>query len=324
MITYKARENNIVSSQAELQQSIINTLNIFFNAFIGKLEYKLHLVSSITTQDGSTQNASAIQVQTGTYKDGRPKYKTIVNRFAVIDVYLTLPLQSKKKLTRLSLAPVNILGYKPTNAELDILSQNIGSILNNGIINIQTPQTPTPTNQTTPTNTPPTAPPPPPASIRINFGATLPLDIKLSTFNQFVDMVRAGTHTPAEASDALYDYIKKTVEAAGGSSQVAGLVILDSYGLNANQYGQLATDNARGAIASVIQAEATKPVPQQTSGKPGENTLTLLEYYTALKTPLPTVAERALIYEKFGLGPAPTYVGAVEQNIDLLAKLKAQ
>lgn len=50
---------------------------------------------------------------------------------------------------------------------------------------------------------------------------------------------------------------------------------------------------------------------------------TLWEYYTALGQPLPPIAERAKLYEAYGLGPASAYRGTAEQNTKLLRALQA-
>lgn len=48
---------------------------------------------------------------------------------------------------------------------------------------------------------------------------------------------------------------------------------------------------------------------------------TLYEYYTGKGQALPSVGERAKIYESYGLGKASTYSGSAQQNTSLLSKL---
>jgi len=48
---------------------------------------------------------------------------------------------------------------------------------------------------------------------------------------------------------------------------------------------------------------------------------TLYEYYTQQGLPLPSISERAKLYEQFGLGSASEYRGTAEQNTALLRKL---
>ena len=50
---------------------------------------------------------------------------------------------------------------------------------------------------------------------------------------------------------------------------------------------------------------------------------TLYEYYTSKGQKLPSISERAKIYEQAGLGPASTYRGTAEQNIKLLQALQS-
>lgn len=49
---------------------------------------------------------------------------------------------------------------------------------------------------------------------------------------------------------------------------------------------------------------------------------TLWEYYASLGQRLPTISERAKLYEAYGLGPASEYRGTVEQNTRLLQALQ--
>jgi hypothetical protein len=52
---------------------------------------------------------------------------------------------------------------------------------------------------------------------------------------------------------------------------------------------------------------------------------TLYDYYTkGLGKPLPSLSERAKLYEQYGLGKASQYTGTAEQNIALLNKLQSQ
>lgn len=52
------------------------------------------------------------------------------------------------------------------------------------------------------------------------------------------------------------------------------------------------------------------------------NAHTLGQFYTAVGKPLPSLADRALLYEQLGLGAKSTYTGTAEQNNRLLALLK--
>lgn len=66
-------------------------------------------------------------------------------------------------------------------------------------------------------------------------------------------------------------------------------------------------------------APKTTPQPISTPTiKPGKS---LYEYYKEKGARFPTFKERAILYEKYGLGPATTYRGTIEQNTALLNKL---
>lgn len=51
---------------------------------------------------------------------------------------------------------------------------------------------------------------------------------------------------------------------------------------------------------------------------------TLYDYYSSQGKPLPSVADRAPLYQSLGLGSAGAYFGTAEQNIALLGKLTSQ
>ena len=208
MLAYQQRVNDIVESRLDLEQSTINNLSVFFNSFQRKLIYEIKLVSSITTQDGTTQTGQSHQTTTGYYANGTPKYKTIVNKFAVMDIFLVLPGKSRQKLTRIVLAPVNILKYNPKKDDLDTESNSVKLLILTGNI--------APIITTTPVVTP-----------------------------------------------------------------------------------------------------VVTPTPQETQAL-----TTLYAYYSSKGATLPTITERSVIYESYGIGPRGTYVGTAEQNNALLAKLQ--
>jgi hypothetical protein len=56
---------------------------------------------------------------------------------------------------------------------------------------------------------------------------------------------------------------------------------------------------------------------------PANNGLTLWSYYQSKGRPFPSHQQRALLYQKFGLGTANSYTGTATQNILLLSKILA-
>ena len=301
MISFKARENDIVDNQLELQQSVINNLSAFFDGFAKKLQYELRFATSITTQDGTTQRGTSLRVQTGAYKDGTPKFKTVVNKFAVLDIYITLPGQSKKKLTRLVLAPVNILNYNPTSEELRLISSSVGSIITSGILQIAAPavsvvpevpaQQPPKPQAPAPAPAPPATPSPAPAPQIIPAGfEILPRGWQLRD-------VQTGAQVGI--ADGKTAYKKWTYVDDGRGGKISQGLTWDSVPK---------TNSVVGSVAQV---------------KLGADAATLFAWYSAQEKTLPTVTERSVIYQNFGLGPKETYAGTAEQNTALLAKLKA-
>lgn len=128
-LVYKARDNLIIESRADLEQSIINNLSVFFDVLGAQLVYDIKLVFSITAQDGTIQKAQAQQVEVKNPATGKKTLKTISNRFAVMDVWLSLGRFSKRKLTRLLLGSVNIFAYNPTLNALGIENARVNDLI---------------------------------------------------------------------------------------------------------------------------------------------------------------------------------------------------
>lgn len=128
-LTFKLRENDIVESKKDLEQSAINNLSVFFDSLPLKLIYEAKLVQSITTQDGRTVYGKVQQVKVGKNKNGTTKYKTILNKFAVLGVFVLFTGQARKKLVQIVLAPVNIFKYKPDINELFSFGKNLNKLL---------------------------------------------------------------------------------------------------------------------------------------------------------------------------------------------------
>lgn len=316
-LVYKIRENDIVNSRLELEQSIINNLSLFFEAFQQKLIYEIKLVPSITTQDGTTQRGTSQRAVVGKLASGKPKYKTIVNKFAVMDIYINLPGQTRKKLTRLALAPVDILDYNPSNQDLETQSNSVAILINAGVVE----GIPTAEN---------------PAEIakevddgedtgyrfyefevngekyyeilpwlgNIPFGYT---PISQTTFLQRRN--EQIEKDPARWKPFFEQQYKNNPKALSGGK--SGFIIKDGIPYKVED----------APVSGTTPAVSGKVATTQ---KSGANATTLSEWYQAQGQTLPSVAQRAITYESLGLGNAKTYIGTGEQNVALLAKLKAK
>lgn len=131
-LIFKLRENNIVSNRLDLEQSIINNLAVFFDALPPKFVYKISIVSSITTKDGSNIKGASHQVLVSTSKTGIKKYKTVYNKWAVLDISVKTDGGVVRKLERIVLAPIDITSYNPTLGDLETESNSINVLVQSG------------------------------------------------------------------------------------------------------------------------------------------------------------------------------------------------
>lgn len=216
-LIFEPRPSDMIDSVAELETAAQNNLAAYLVTLPGKIKYEIKIVSSVITKDGYKQTGTSQQLVVGTNKNGTPKYKTVVNRFAVLTLYFLTDKGSRSNIGTIILGPTNAATLNPTGETLRQLE----------------------------------------GSIQSNITSTKVSDIK----------------------------------AVETSTNVAVFTPTSSPAVVANQAGASAQ--------------------------------TLYEWYTANGKPLPPIADRAAVYQQFGLGSATLYTGTAEQNSRLLAALKA-
>jgi hypothetical protein len=128
-ITFELRKNDIVKNETALAYAVMNNLSVFFEALPARLEYVLSVVQTITLKDGTKLIGKIQQVEIGRNKDGTPKYQTISNKYAVLDIFIKTEDGSRKKLSRILIAPVDILRYKIDTKALADFSKNINKLV---------------------------------------------------------------------------------------------------------------------------------------------------------------------------------------------------
>jgi len=84
-----------------LKQAAANNLAPYLQALLGKIVYEVKVVSSIITKDGFKQTGTTQRIQTGTFANGTPKYKTVTNKFATLIVYAITDKGSRARLPQL-------------------------------------------------------------------------------------------------------------------------------------------------------------------------------------------------------------------------------
>jgi hypothetical protein len=283
-LTFTPRPSNLIESTDDIKTAAANNLAPFLQALPGKVIYEVRVVSSITTKDGFKQTGTTQRVQIGTYKNGLPKYKTVTNKFATLDLYIMTDKGTRTKITTIVLGPIDSAKVNATGSDIQMLQTQLPSLVTTtsikdiqNITNIPVGQG-TNTSQTTPQATPTATVAPTPVT-------TAPATA--------APVVTAPAASPT------------TINAAFNPNNGQPLYV-----------GQTVTFNGQSYTGT------TPAAPAAPAEKPGANATTLTEWYSAHGRTLPSVQERSVFWEGYGLGPASYYTGTAEQNTIFLAKLK--
>ena len=117
---FTARPDDLIESVKELEEAASNNLSTYLASVLGKIVYEVKIVSSIITKEGFKQTGVSQQIRNGSNKDGTPKYKTVTNKFATLNVYALTEKGTRAKLTTVVLGPTNsaklILGVNEVRA----------------------------------------------------------------------------------------------------------------------------------------------------------------------------------------------------------------
>lgn len=126
-LSFVARPDDIIESAAELQDAARNNLAAYLATLPGRIIYEVKIVSSVTTKDGFRQVGTRQQVLNGYDSKGNQKYKTLVNKFAILNLYILTDKGTKSKLTSVVLGPTDATRLNPTQQELVGIEQTIQS-----------------------------------------------------------------------------------------------------------------------------------------------------------------------------------------------------
>lgn len=306
-LVFEARPDDMIESLDELRQAASNNLASYLNTLLGKVVYEVKVVSSIITKEGFKQTGITQRIQTGTYSNGTPKYKTVTNKFATIVVYAITDKGSRAKLTTIVLGPVDsaklIVGQndlRSLETELpELVTTNDINEINEIITGTDTKVTNTEADSNTQTST--------------------------STSDWWIQFMSNGTNykmgpysTAAEASKAgLKESIKLDKENITHST-----FKIKQTNPDAKIWESLTKSDTSGS-SSVSDTVNNAVSTSNNATRAGAGAKTLYEWYQAQGQTLPSVKERSVIYERLGLGSANYYTGTAEQNTKLLNALKS-
>ncbi len=333
---FTAREDDLIDSIDDLQNAAANNLSNFIMALPGKIVYEIKIVSSVTTKDGFIQRGTSQQIISGYTAAGAAKYKTIVNKFAVVDIFVFTERNIRTKIQRIVLGPVDSVSFQPKTDELQMAEQNIKTNLTTSDISeiqiIKSDQ-------------------------YIEIKPTETAAEKTITEDEFNKIfgIAASYHFFADVDKKLYSGLGALLfetdyrEAARDLSQKRDIIkakglnpqLVEPYKKRENDFFALnvLASTYKGWPGEEIKTQPKEPIltayqfarPQETlpsaaippSNNPNKCLASnIAEYFDPNRSKYPNVKERSIIYEAFDLGPANWYTGTAEQNIKLLAELK--
>jgi len=333
-----ARETDLIDSMEELQTAAQNNLANFIMALPGRIIYEIKIVSSITTKDGFIQRGTRQQIISGYTTAGAPKFRTVINKFATIAIYVFTERNIRTKIQTIVLGPVDSVAFQPKTNEIQLAEQSIkANLITSDISEIQTIKTENDIEikmpaiaETNYINI---------ETIITGIGRIADLD----TWNQIPNgaLVEIGSLEGLENYRNLFVkggrtlFETKSANTAGKnvyrlnfSPQTIlrfGAILPDGASQIVSEKNTYAT--AEAAMASFIAGpQVTLPVTAiPTSNNPNRClTATIAEFFDVNRMVYPTVAERSKLYETFDLGLANWYTGTAEQNIKLLKELKSR
>lgn len=334
-LQFTARPDDLIESASELQQAINNNVSSYLATLLGKVTYEIKVVSSVIV-GGIRKTGTSQRIQSGSFANGTPKYKSVTNKFAVADLYLITDRGTRSKLTSIVLGPVDALKFQPTSDDLVGVASSVSrNILTSNTDEIDKIVTSTPTLVV------------PPASAEDSIeapgvGYCVVYDGYQGTicFNkETVSKLRLAVAKNEKTLDQAENELRLSIDMGGQDTWA------NNGAKNLGPLWQLASPKVRSILSTggtfagtpqQTQAGVSPPVtapfkdnqtpanalPVQSLPEVALTAPNLYEFYGALGRQLPTLTERGDLYQSLGLGQAAFYTGTAEQNTKLLATLK--
>jgi hypothetical protein len=116
-LSFTPRPDDLIESMGELQQAINNNVSPFLASLLSRVTYEIKVVPTVVV-NGLQMRGQAQQIQSGNFADGSPKFRTVVNKFAVANLYLITDRGTRSKVGSIVLGPTNAVKFQPTSGEL--------------------------------------------------------------------------------------------------------------------------------------------------------------------------------------------------------------
>lgn len=329
-LTFQPRIDDLIEDVNELRSAAANNLAPFLAALPAKVTYEIKVVSSIVTANGFRQTGTTQKVQTGTNKDGTPKYKTVTNKFATLILYILTDRGTRTKLSTVVLGPVDSARFTVTSNDLITLAQDLPKIVttsNTDDIDKVISNTPTETVM------------PAQGSLGAKMKELGILFIKGNAANPYTYLYLPA-HQVGSASYprfvhsitnpenlSLYGITSEMLTPLDALPTIKDGNTTQDYLYGANFGRNIKAEEVLSVLPGAGFVLGTVPVVasgESQNNKLGADAKTLSEWYQAQGKTLPSVQERSVIYQELGLGQASYYTGTAEQNTKLLSALKAQ
>lgn len=311
---FTARPDDLIENAEELTTASHNNLAPFIAAIGNRLSYTIKIVPSVKSASGFTQRGTVQKIISGYNKNGTPKYRQVVNKFAVMDIYVKTDKGSQAHITTIVLGPVDSVKFQAANVDMTAVASSVQQ----NII--------APASVITPTSTPAMVPIVPIHATGVFLSKNDPIWGTLYklvngsrwAYSPWPDLYTQDEINKSSADPGKFGPNEQKLKNAGVITSEAVIVpfIADRQPGETGEYRAIktfaeffGTPPSAGVVAPVVA-----PVAAQAT--------TLFEYYQAHGQSLPSVEERSKLYEQLALGQAAYYTGTAEQNTKLLAALQ--
>ena len=351
-LSFTPRTAGIIENISDLQSAVQNNLAPYLAALPSFITYDIKITAHIINEDGVTQRGTAQRIIKGYTKKGLPEYKTVINKFAVVDLFIKTDKGTRTKIKTINLGATDAAMFQPTDSDLSSLSDTVqNTIHTTNTDNIDTVISNTPTTEATTTDIPASTPTVqtvnPAASnflgkavfyrttvngedvfVPSSWGGNAPYGYTQITEADFIAGLQSQKkEIPIDLQNHTGMFAPNWVDSSFSKFQAYAPTPSEEYYTQAYFNNLPAKEQARlkalyPSYNFQFDQTPTTVTPSYTT-KLGAGATTLFDWYTANNKTFPSLSERGKLYESYGLGPATLYVGSAEQNTQLLAKLKA-
>lgn len=321
-LEFQARPDDLIENAQEMLDAASNNLAPFIASLPNRITYQVKVVNSITTKDGFTQKGSITQILTGYSTTGAPKYKTVVNKFAVLDIFILNDKNSRVKITSIVLGPVDSVKFQVGQGTITAIETGLQKVASTSNINdIKGISTSAPLTVLTPSTTPTTAPATQLHFVIGRYGSSEVWTTEMLNNPSYGGKEVSYSEWKANTQKSINTSLAGVNEFIAQAERTSQPVVTPSAPVSSPSGGSLAP-SAPVVSAPVVQAPTPQPAPAPVVKK-GASATNLSEWYTANGQSLPSISQRATLYQQYGLGQASYYTGTAEQNTNLLNKLKS-